>query len=114
MAGASTINRSSPENGETARPRNDNTTSRPPGSVGRGSLFFESGLAQSLGLVGGPQLLHEGIDLTVEHAGDVAQAEVDAVIRDAILREVVGPDLLRSLPAPDLRTPGVTPLLRQP
>src|SRR2546421_309123 len=48
----------------------------------------------------------ELVQLTLEHAVELMRRELDAVVGDAIFREVVGADLLRAPARSDLRAPG--------
>ena len=46
----------------------------------------------------------EFIEVPVEHVLKLVQGQVDSVIGDAILREIVGPDLRGPVPGPDHRS----------
>src|SRR4029077_16800553 len=72
----------------------DLRSTRPSADSGRILELF--GLIVSGHLV---QYLHQ---IAVEHLGEAMGREIDPVIGDAVLREVVGPDLFRSLASADL------------
>jgi hypothetical protein len=52
---------------------------------------------QSIGLVGGDQVIDELVEVAVEHAGEIVARQADAMVGDAILRKVVGADLLAAV-----------------
>src|SRR5208283_169625 len=54
-------------------------------------------LLQFFGLVIGGEGVEDGIHLTLHHEIQLMQREADAVIRDAVLREVVGADLFAAI-----------------
>src|SRR4051812_45635625 len=58
-------------------------------------LVQERGL--TIGAKGGDHL----VEIAVEHAFELVDRELDAVIADAVLRVVVGPDLLAALAGAD-------------
>src|SRR5581483_2790208 len=49
------------------------------------------------------QRLRERVELALEHAVELMLRQLDAMVGDAVLREVVGADLLRALACADLR-----------
>ena len=61
-------------------------------------------LAQPLGALLKLELLDDGLELAFEHfaEGEVLRLAAEAVVRDTVLREVVGADLLRAVAATDL------------
>ena len=61
---------------------------------GSGRVFGQPGVGQTLGFISGAQVLDQVIDFTIEHGRNIAQVPLDPMVSDAILREVVGPDLL--------------------
>src|SRR3954454_24275663 len=78
-----------------------------PASASRRATSLAAGERAGLGEL--PPLLislqsgRELVELPGEHRGDVAARELHAVVRDAILREVVGADLLGARAGADLR-----------
>src|SRR5512145_2066006 len=54
-----------------------------------------------LGLMLGGELVEDLVEVPVHDGGDLVQREVDAVVRDAALREVVGPDPVGAVAAAD-------------
>ena len=60
---------------------------------------------QPFGLVGRDQRIDEAVEVAVEDRRQVVQVHADAVVGDAVLREVVGPDLLRPIARADHRAP---------
>src|SRR5688572_2503000 len=63
-----------------------------------GSTLSEPSLfaLQALGLVPGDDRAHQLLEIAVDDAVQLVQREPDAVVGDAVLREVVGADLLRT------------------
>src|ERR1035441_9237429 len=62
-------------------------------------------LLQLFGLVIGGQGFEDGIHLPLHHEIQLMQRQADAVIRHAILREVVGADLFAAIAGSDHATP---------
>src|SRR5262245_13507859 len=58
---------------------------------------------QGLALLLGAERLGELAEIAVEHLVEAVDRELDPMVGHAVLREVVGPDLLRPLARPDLR-----------
>ena len=54
-------------------------------------------MLEKLGLLVLPQRLDDGVDLAVEDRFEAVDGEADAVVRQAVLGEVVGADLLGAL-----------------
>jgi hypothetical protein len=54
----------------------------------------------------GRQSLDQRFKLSFHDKGQVVRGETDAVIREAVLGEIVGTDLFVSFPRPDLLTAG--------
>src|SRR5215207_11633720 len=80
------------------------------GRAGRKRTFATSVFAigsgergQALGLVGHDQRVDEVIDLADHDVRDVVHGLADAVVRDAVLREVVRPHLVAAVAAADHR-----------
>src|SRR5512135_1445801 len=63
------------------------------------------GLLQPFGLVVLDQVREQFSDVAVEHVREAVRGEIDAMVGDAVLREVVGADLLRPLAGPHLAAP---------
>src|SRR5688572_27199956 len=59
------------------------------------------GALQALGLMPGDDSAHEIVEVAVDDAIELVQREADAVVGDAVLREVVGADLLRAFAGAD-------------
>src|SRR5438046_9053042 len=59
---------------------------------------------ESLPLAGEPQSVDQIVEVAVQHLGQVVHRVVHAVIDDALLREVVGPDLSRVIIGAPLRS----------
>src|SRR3954470_4557569 len=70
--------------------------SRTRGRSGGGGLERPAAL---LGL----QRARELVELALQDPVELVHGQLDPVVRQPVLREVVGPDLLRPLPGPDLR-----------
>ena len=55
-------------------------------------------------------LSHQWFDQTIQspihHRGQVMKAQFDPMVSHAVLREIIGPDLLVTLPGADLSLPG--------
>src|SRR5688572_8886607 len=81
--------------------------------VRRGRALVETGVAQALRLVRGAELAEEDIDAALHHRRDIARVELDAVVGDAVLWVVIGPDLLAPLSGADLGAPSIATLGRQ-
>src|SRR5207245_544275 len=60
-------------------------------------------------LCGQAQRVDQLVELPVHHLGEVMRGEADAMVGDAVLREVVGADLLRPIARPHLSTPHPRP-----
>lgn len=60
---------------------------------------------EQFGLLVGEQVVDDRTDRAVHDAADVAVALVDPVIGHAVLREIVGSNLLRAIAGPDLAAP---------
>src|ERR1700688_5027675 len=75
------------------------------GSMPRGSGIVVV-LEQPSRLVLVGQRLDEQVEIAVEHALELMQREVDAVVGDARLRKVVGADLLAAITGPHHRSSG--------
>ena len=56
-----------------------------------------AGLFQFFGLVVGDERLDDGLEVAVHHLSQVVESEADAMIGDAILGKIVGPDLFASV-----------------
>src|SRR5262245_12283098 len=91
----------------TPLPRGEGCTSR----QGVGSA--EAGALEAFGLVELAEVVDEGVDFAFHDAGQVAEADVDAVVGDTVLREVVGADLFAAIAGADLGAAGVAALLHQ-
>src|SRR2546423_6422406 len=74
------------------------------GGAGRAGEAAGSG-TESLLLAGEPQRVDQIVEVAVQHLGQVVNRVVNPVIGDAILREVVGPDLGRAITGAHLRSP---------
>jgi len=82
-------------------------TASPPFSGGtRGALRCPPALParflQRLGLEVGAQAVDDVLQIAVEDAGQVVLGQPDAVVGQAVLREVVGANLLRAVAGADL------------
>src|SRR5688572_15395457 len=62
---------------------------------------------ERVGLIVGAQGLDDVAEVAVHHRREVVAGEADAVIGDAVLREVVRADLLRAIAGADQRAAGV-------
>src|SRR6185295_11251272 len=77
-------------------------TMRTGGIAASGLRWFER-----LGLEVGAQAADHVDQIAVEQAGQVVPGQADAVVSQAILREIVGADLLRAIAGADLAAPRV-------
>src|SRR5207248_2955428 len=75
------------------------------GRAGRAAVALAEG-REALRLVRGDERVDEPVELAIEHSRQVGEVHVDAMIGQAILREVVGPDLVRPIAGADHRAPG--------
>src|SRR5215469_4065943 len=71
---------------------------RPPGSR---SPFGEF-LLEALGFVMTHQAIHEGSKLAIHHFGELMDCQTDAVVGDAVLRIIIGPNFFRAVTGFDL------------
>src|SRR3954454_24683452 len=84
----------------------------PVGSSGRRAAVGEG--AEAVGLVRGDERVDQSIELAIQDARQIREVRMDAVVGHPILREVVGPDLVRSVAGADQRLPGSRVLLALP
>src|SRR5579862_7361944 len=80
-------------------------TMRMPSRSALSSVVGIGAVLEGLGLEVRAQALDDVLDVTVHDARQVVLREADAVIGDAVLREVVGADLLGAVARADLRAP---------
>ena len=69
-----------------------------------------AGSRKPLGLIARGEFLNEFVDAAVHDHRQIVDRCAGAMVRDPILRIIVGPDLLGTLAASDLRTAGVVQL----
>src|SRR5579862_2456473 len=70
----------------------------------RGRRYLRDGgrfLLQFLGLVVGDERVDDGLEFAVHYVGELVDRETDTVVGDAVLREVVGADLLAAVAGAD-------------
>src|SRR5262245_61116912 len=67
------------------------------------SVHREAGGSEAFGLIDIAQFGNHWLDIAVQKARQIRAVHADAMIRDTVLREVVGADLLRAVTAADLR-----------
>src|SRR5579875_373315 len=82
-------------------------------SAAQGGGLCEDAL-ELIGLVDGGQIVNKLIKIPVHDAGQIMPRQADTVIGDAILREVVGADLLAAISHLHLRAPAFTQLFLAP
>src|SRR6185369_9186663 len=70
-----------------------------------GGVIVPHEAGQALGLVGHEQRLDELVEVASQHARQVMHGLADAVVRDAVLRVVVRPDLVAPVARADHRPP---------
>src|SRR5690349_12052736 len=77
------------------------------GGASAGSAIAVSIVARQSGcLVGHHERVDQPVDVAVHHLRQRGQVELDPVVRDPVLGEVVGPDLVGAIAATDHRSAG--------
>src|SRR2546425_12179349 len=75
------------------------------GASRRCDTITSGDFGETVGLIGHDERIDQPVDVTIHDPWQVRQVEPDPVIGQAVLREVVGPDLLGPVAAADHRPP---------
>src|SRR6266571_5440527 len=67
--------------------------------------WLRVGLLELFGLVIRGERIENGVELAIHHEIQLMERQADAVVRDPVLREVVGANFLAAVAGADLRAP---------